>query len=105
MLHNRSSPMLAYKPGCMTIELVRDRIQKHVCEEKNAANPVAQALRCRVHLQTREPVARSTPPERPPGGSRSRNLHSRSRWRHGSISMQLDWPSATPDGLATTPIS
>ncbi len=26
--------MLAYKPGYMTIELVRDRIQKHVCEKK-----------------------------------------------------------------------
>src|SRR6266852_3264878 len=36
---------------------------------KNASNPVVQALRCRVRFQTREPVARSTPPERPRRGN------------------------------------
>ena len=38
-------------------------------KRKNATDPVAQALRCAVRLQTREPVARSAPPEKPPGSA------------------------------------
>ena len=71
---------------CLRASLPNESLEKsegHVSESRRnaAADPVAQALQRSVRLQTRKSVARSTPPEKPPGGSRSRNLHSRSRWR------------------------
>src|SRR6266516_1055722 len=98
-----SIAMLTFLSGTVVALVMREKTRGGPdVAQSIEPNVGVQALRCRVHLQTRESVARSTPPERPPGGSRSGNLHSRSRWRHGSISMQR-WIGRPPPRMGLLP--